>query len=317
MLYQNGAKPDVSEFEKNPLFAAIYEGHYDVVVFLVENGIDITEEYPLGQSGNMDAYGYARMYGETEIAEYLKGKLKKPEAENKKPAKERDFLGRLKELYQNKKIESKLDKQYFIDLYKAAVMEVFPKIKEKYASQSIYGISFEIANVVQRVFAEDYYTTIYLNTEERYQEAIKECDEDEKIFYRFSAWAEWLVERADSPLFDKVQDYLLENSMGLCTDISPIMPEELEDDIREWYETVEAEIDKVHEQERENIRFWLAQALGELRCEGFWEHQGHADIYVLPFEGECEISKEELISTYKEIDRGCHGTEYFEYLEEN
>ena len=70
------------------------------------------------------------------------------------------------------------------------------------------------------------------------------------------------------------------------------------------------------ETERENIRLWLAEGLGQLRKEGFWEQQEVSDIYVIPFEGEDEISTEELIATYNEMDQGHHGSEYLEYLEE-
>ncbi len=35
---------------------------------------------------------------------------------------------------------------------------------------------------------------------------------------------------------------------------------------------------------------------------------------MLPFGGECDIDKEELIQTYEMMDLGCHGTEYLDYL---
>lgn len=75
LLYLNGANLDVSNFERNPLFAAIYNGHYNVVKYLVENGIDITAHYSIGQLERVDAYEYARQYGRTEIANYLREKL--------------------------------------------------------------------------------------------------------------------------------------------------------------------------------------------------------------------------------------------------
>lgn len=75
VLYQNGAILDVSNPNRNPLFAAIYNGHYDIVKFLVENGIDITANYSIGKLDKVDAYEYARQFGQTEIANYLKSKL--------------------------------------------------------------------------------------------------------------------------------------------------------------------------------------------------------------------------------------------------
>lgn len=75
LLYEKGAAFDVSNPNRNPLFAAIYNGHYDIVKFLVEKGIDITVHYPIGQLEKVDAYEYARQFGRTEIANYLKAKL--------------------------------------------------------------------------------------------------------------------------------------------------------------------------------------------------------------------------------------------------
>lgn len=75
ILYINGAKLDTSEATKNPLFAAICNGHYEVAKYLVDNGIDITVSYSIGQLENVDAYEYARLFGRTEIASYLKVKL--------------------------------------------------------------------------------------------------------------------------------------------------------------------------------------------------------------------------------------------------
>lgn len=229
-----------------------------------------------------------------------------------------NILERVKELYQNKKIESKLEQRHFIDLFKEGVKDSYPKVKEEYDDQTIYGVSFEIANVVQSSYNKDFTTFIYFNTEEMYEEAIEDCeDEEEKSYYRFSAWSEWDVTEAESTFFDKMQVYLTENSLGLFGDISEDVKNELPEEIKSWFESVEDEIEEAHEKEREDIRMWQAQALGELRKEGFWEAQGNADIYVIPFEGEGDIEQEEMIATFKEMDQGCHGSEYLEYIEEN
>ena len=74
-LYNHGAILDVSTFARNPLFAAIYNDHFDVVKFLVEKGIDIKASYPIGDIDHCDAYEYARQYGRTEIANYLKERM--------------------------------------------------------------------------------------------------------------------------------------------------------------------------------------------------------------------------------------------------
>lgn len=78
-LIEVGAELDVSLAKRNPLFGAIYGGHKEVVEYLVEEGIDISIRYTGESIKNMDAYGYARKFGQTEIAEYLKQKIDKKE----------------------------------------------------------------------------------------------------------------------------------------------------------------------------------------------------------------------------------------------
>ena len=74
-LYDNGAVLDVSTFARNPLIAAIYNDHFDVVKFLVEKGIDLTPCYGIGDYDNVNAYDYAKLYGRTEIANYLNERM--------------------------------------------------------------------------------------------------------------------------------------------------------------------------------------------------------------------------------------------------
>ena len=74
-LIEVGTELDVSLAKRNPLFGAIYGGHKEIVEFLVEKGIDISIRYTGEKINKMDAYKYAREFGQTEIAEYRKGKL--------------------------------------------------------------------------------------------------------------------------------------------------------------------------------------------------------------------------------------------------
>ncbi|MCV9885108.1 ankyrin repeat domain-containing protein [Metabacillus halosaccharovorans] len=74
-LFNHGAKLDVSDPNRNPLFSAIYGGHLDIVKFLVQNGIDITVKYTGDTMKDMGAYEIAIERGQTEITEYLKQKL--------------------------------------------------------------------------------------------------------------------------------------------------------------------------------------------------------------------------------------------------
>ncbi|MEH7320754.1 ankyrin repeat domain-containing protein [Priestia megaterium] len=78
-LIEAGAELDVSLAKRNPLFGAIYGGHKDVVEFLVKKGIDISIRYTGESIKNMDAYQYAKEFGQTEIAEYLKQKMDEKE----------------------------------------------------------------------------------------------------------------------------------------------------------------------------------------------------------------------------------------------
>lgn len=226
---------------------------------------------------------------------------------------EKQIAEALMKRYESKDMESKLDGEQLKTLFKEAVKEYYPQLKQQYADQQIYGLSFEIANVVQSIYYNDFHTVIYFNTEEQYQENIEDCEEDEKSFYRFEAWAEWDVTTPESSLFDKLQDYLKQNSLKYCSDISNYK-ETLEEEAALWYEENELDFEEAFEEESKEIRFWMAEALGELRKEGFWEEQGNAGIYVIPFGGECEIDNEELIQTYHKMDLGYHGTEYLDYL---
>ncbi|MEK3806968.1 ankyrin repeat domain-containing protein [Bacillus sp. FSL H8-0547] len=74
-LIENGAELDVSLAKRNPLFGAIYGGHKEIAEFLVENGINISIRYTGENSKDMNADQYAREFGQTEIADYLKQKM--------------------------------------------------------------------------------------------------------------------------------------------------------------------------------------------------------------------------------------------------
>ena len=75
LLYDNGANIDITSSEENPLFAAIPNNHIEIVKYLVDQGIDITAKYDIGEIKNCDAMEYARQYSCTEIYNYLKEKL--------------------------------------------------------------------------------------------------------------------------------------------------------------------------------------------------------------------------------------------------
>ncbi|WP_426980148.1 ankyrin repeat domain-containing protein [Bacillus pseudomycoides] len=74
-LIEVGAELDVTLAKRNPLFGAVYGGHKEVVEFLVEKGIDISIRYTGENIKNMNAYEYAKEFGQTEIAAYIKRKM--------------------------------------------------------------------------------------------------------------------------------------------------------------------------------------------------------------------------------------------------
>lgn len=225
------------------------------------------------------------------------------------------IINRLKEIYKKKTLESVLEKRQFMDLYKAAVKDFYPKLKKEYEDESIYGISFEIADVIQNVYINPFATFIYFNTEEKYLEDINDydCDEEEKLECRFEPWSEWEVAESETVLFDKVAEYLFHYSLYACMDVSKY-EEKLAKYEVDWYDKRFFDIETAFEQEKQAIRMWLAEALGELRAEGFWESVGNPDIYVLPFGGEDDITTEEMIETFQVMDQGCHDSEYIDYL---
>ncbi|MGG6359612.1 ankyrin repeat domain-containing protein [Peribacillus frigoritolerans] len=74
-LINQNVEIDTSEPDRNPLFAAIYGVHFEIVKLLVENNIDITIKYSGANMKDMDAHAFAIDRGQTEIADYLKEKL--------------------------------------------------------------------------------------------------------------------------------------------------------------------------------------------------------------------------------------------------
>ena len=74
-LINQSIKIDTSEPDRNPLFAAIYGGHFEIVQLLVENNIDISIKYSGDSMKDKDAYAFDIERGQTKIAEYLKRKM--------------------------------------------------------------------------------------------------------------------------------------------------------------------------------------------------------------------------------------------------
>ena len=74
-LISRDVEIDISEPDRNPLFAAIYGGHFEIVKLLVKNNIDIFIKYSGDTMRDMDAYAFAIERGQLEIAEYLRQEM--------------------------------------------------------------------------------------------------------------------------------------------------------------------------------------------------------------------------------------------------
>lgn len=70
-LFSVGSTLDVSEPERNPLFAAIYGGHIQIVQFLIAAGMDVHVKYSGASMQNMDALAFAKERGQKQIADIL------------------------------------------------------------------------------------------------------------------------------------------------------------------------------------------------------------------------------------------------------
>ena len=70
-LLNAGAKLDVTDPQRNPLFAAIQAGAMEIVSALLAHGIDPTIKYNGANMKNMDAHAFALEHGQKEIANFI------------------------------------------------------------------------------------------------------------------------------------------------------------------------------------------------------------------------------------------------------
>ncbi|MHC5325370.1 ankyrin repeat domain-containing protein [Priestia megaterium] len=64
-LINQNVEIDTSEPDRNPLFAAIYGGHFEIVKLLIENNIDISILFSGDNMKDTDAYAFAIERGQT------------------------------------------------------------------------------------------------------------------------------------------------------------------------------------------------------------------------------------------------------------
>lgn len=66
---------DTKTFANNALFTAIAARNVEISKYLIDQGIDLTATYHIGDIENCDAMEYARQYGLTEVYDYIKERL--------------------------------------------------------------------------------------------------------------------------------------------------------------------------------------------------------------------------------------------------
>jgi ankyrin repeat protein len=71
-LLEEGAKFDLSEPYRNPLFSAIYNDRLEIVKLLIEHGIDYSIKYYGDVMKGTDALAHAKNLSKAEIVVYLK-----------------------------------------------------------------------------------------------------------------------------------------------------------------------------------------------------------------------------------------------------
>ncbi|GAA5525734.1 hypothetical protein Maes01_02306 [Microbulbifer aestuariivivens] len=68
---ERNAEIDISEPDRNPLFAAIHAGHIDIAEKLLDFGIDVEVKYTGQTMKDMDALAYCHEWGRTDIAKLI------------------------------------------------------------------------------------------------------------------------------------------------------------------------------------------------------------------------------------------------------
>ena len=210
---------------------------------------------------------------------------------------------------------SEIQNQFITKFYYAVKEFLQEFVFDKHKGQNIYGISFEIGTLFQSVYAEDFETYLYFNTEDEYNKQIKGCTEDEKLYYRFEPYAEWDVVSADTKAFGELQSFLMENT--LCNyNRYELFKSLIGKEAYEWFDENFFEFEENFNKERALFRYLITYVLGILRKECFWKLLGLEKLYVIPFSPEDEIPLEEIFGSYLIMDQNCHANEtaYIDYL---
>ena len=216
-LYEQGAILDVSTFAANPLYAAIYQNHFDVAKFLVEKGIDLSATYPIAQLDECDAYDYARMYGKTEIAEYLKVIMSKPDIVKKPDEHKSRYADGEEPVFPYESFEN--------DLYD----EVCKTLKEHGDNKDIYAVSISYwpdfttligivlntnSNLKSKPAKDEAYYMYYKYCEEEWDIDKKFDDLSRELVDYYNALKKWVSE--DDEKWEEIYDEHVKKIIEIC-----------------------------------------------------------------------------------------------------
>lgn len=292
MLIQNNAKLDTSSAIANPLFDAIYNKRFEMVEYLISQGIDISVKYNLSY-GEIDAYIYSTMYGTEKIAEYIKQKMKEKgilitESEEKNI--------RVYDTKHKPNLDELVLKEMFVNEIKQSVSELC----EEYKDEEIYAVSYRM--YLDAYAPEDrYQCEIMIQTEEGYQEQCEKFGEENLYLKYVPEEYKYAIQGKD--LFEKTSDYLFANCLNveICKELKEEKEQEkMEEAIRE---------------ENRKIQKIFAETVANLRGEGIFKNKDGKNFYVFPYFSEDDDEKE-IVSMAKIMNEGLDLKEYIEYFEQ-
>lgn len=220
-------------------------------------------------------------------------------------------------MYSTMNADSKIDKEVFKDLVKKAVKSYVLNLLNEEKQSHIYGLAFEITGIVDTSWC--YHNNLCMRwcSEELYKEhRYTEQDDstEENLYYRYDAWSNWVVSMYENDESYELAKYLWINRLPDEDEFGDAYPEDEETpELAEWFDELDY---GCYEYEVKQIRYYMAEALGELRKEGFFTEVCENDLIVIPYEGEGEIEPQEVRETFELMDCGTHkDSTYYLYLE--
>lgn len=289
LLVKNNAVFDVSTKDRNPLFTAISNRKFEIVKYLIEQGIDLTASYKINNV-KQDAYIYSKRNGSEEITNYIAQKMKEKNIPVNEEKEEKRFF--------DKNHKGNLEKAVLKDMFGEAIKKTVRESFKEYADESIYAISFNLDynsyNPKQR-----YYCEVYIQTEEAYEQA---GDEEDILDAKYIP-DEYKYIQEGNTVFEKISDYLFRNctNLELCREL----------DKEEESEKLEEKIIE----ENHNIESVLAETIADLRKEGLFKNKKGKEVYVYPYPREENKDQQgEFIRNAKMMNEGLEISDFIKYL---